>query len=63
MKSPQVPLVHRLISGKPVSIKLQILPKGGFGNLTASPSQKQARQRENSVFIDEHFNDGGARAL
>ena len=31
------------------------LPKGGFGNLIALPLQKQARQRENTVFIDEQF--------
>src|SRR6266704_3521761 len=31
------------------------LPKGGFGNLIALPLQKQARQRGNTVFIDEQF--------
>ena len=31
------------------------LPKGGFGNLIALPLQKQARQRGNSVFLDEQF--------
>ncbi len=31
------------------------LPKGGFGNLIALPLQKQARQRGNTVFLDEHF--------
>jgi superfamily II DNA or RNA helicase/very-short-patch-repair endonuclease len=29
------------------------LPHGGFGNLIALPLQKQARQRGNSVFLDE----------
>ena len=29
------------------------LPKGGFGNLIALPLQKQARQRGNTVFLDE----------
>ena len=29
------------------------LPKGGFGNLIALPLQKTARQRGNSVFLDE----------
>jgi hypothetical protein len=28
------------------------LPKGGFGNLTALPLQKKARDQDNSVFID-----------
>jgi superfamily II DNA or RNA helicase/very-short-patch-repair endonuclease len=32
------------------------LPKGGFGNLIALPLQKRARQRGNSVFLDEQFN-------
>jgi hypothetical protein len=31
------------------------LPKGGFGNLIALPLQKQARQRGNTVFLDERF--------
>jgi superfamily II DNA or RNA helicase/very-short-patch-repair endonuclease len=31
------------------------LPKGGFGNLIALPLQKQARQWENTVFVDERF--------
>jgi superfamily II DNA or RNA helicase/very-short-patch-repair endonuclease len=31
------------------------LAKGGFGNLIALPLQKQARQRGNTVFLDEHF--------
>jgi superfamily II DNA or RNA helicase len=31
------------------------MPKGGFGNLIALPLQKQARQRGNTVFIDEQF--------
>jgi superfamily II DNA or RNA helicase len=31
------------------------LPSGGFGNLIALPLQKQARERENSVFLDELF--------
>ena len=31
------------------------LPQGGFGNLIALPLQKQARQRGNSVFLDERF--------
>ena len=31
------------------------LPSGGFGNLIALPLQKQARERGNSVFIDEKF--------
>lgn len=31
------------------------LPKGGFGNLIALPLQKQARQRGNTVFLDDHF--------
>jgi superfamily II DNA or RNA helicase len=31
------------------------LPKGGFGNLIALPLQKQARQRDNTVFLDEQF--------
>lgn len=32
------------------------LPKGGFGNLIALPLQKSARERGNSVFLDEQFN-------
>ncbi len=32
------------------------LPKGGFGNLIALPLQKAARERGNSVFLDEQFN-------
>ena len=31
------------------------LPKGGFGNLIALPLQRQARQRENTVFLDGQF--------
>jgi superfamily II DNA or RNA helicase/very-short-patch-repair endonuclease len=31
------------------------LPKGGFGNLIALPLQKRARQRGNTVFLDEQF--------
>jgi len=31
------------------------LPKGGFGNLIALPLQQKAREKENSVFIDESF--------
>lgn len=31
------------------------LPKGGFGNLIALPLQRQARDRGNSVFVDEDF--------
>jgi superfamily II DNA or RNA helicase/very-short-patch-repair endonuclease len=31
------------------------LPKGGFGNLIALPLQKQARQRGNTLFLDEQF--------
>jgi superfamily II DNA or RNA helicase/very-short-patch-repair endonuclease len=31
------------------------LPKGGFGNLIALPLQKRARDRGNSVFLDEQF--------
>ena len=31
------------------------LPKGGFGNLIALPLQKAARQRHNSVFLDEEL--------
>ena len=31
------------------------LPQGGFGNLIALPLQKQARERGNSVFLDENF--------
>ena len=31
------------------------LPQGGFGNLIALPLQKQARQRGNTVFLDEQF--------
>ncbi len=32
------------------------LPKGGFGNLIALPLQKLARDRGNSVFLDEQVN-------
>ena len=32
-----------------------MLPNGGFGNLIALPLQKQARQRGNTVFLDEQF--------
>jgi superfamily II DNA or RNA helicase/very-short-patch-repair endonuclease len=32
------------------------LPKGGFGNLIALPLQKTARERGNSVFLDEQSN-------
>src|SRR5205823_5762244 len=31
------------------------LPRGGFGNLIALPLQKQARQRGNTVFLDDKF--------
>jgi hypothetical protein len=31
-------------------------PKGGFGNLIALPLQKSARERGNSIFLDEQFN-------
>ncbi|MBF0408763.1 MAG: DEAD/DEAH box helicase family protein [Candidatus Riflebacteria bacterium] len=31
------------------------LPKGGFGNLIALPLQKQAREKQNSVFLDEQY--------
>jgi very-short-patch-repair endonuclease len=31
------------------------LPRGGFGNLIALPLQKQARERGNSVFVDEQL--------
>jgi hypothetical protein len=31
------------------------LPKGGFGNLIALPLQKEARQRDCSVFVDEEL--------
>jgi superfamily II DNA or RNA helicase/very-short-patch-repair endonuclease len=31
------------------------LPKGGFGNLIALPLQKSARDRGNSIFLDEQF--------
>ena len=31
------------------------LPRGGFGNLIALPLQKQARQRGNTVFLDENL--------
>jgi superfamily II DNA or RNA helicase len=31
------------------------LPRGGFGNLIALPLQHEARQQENSVFVDERF--------
>ena len=32
-----------------------IMPKGGFGNLIALPLQKAAREKGNSVFLDEFF--------
>ena len=32
------------------------MPKGGFGNLIALPLQKQPREQENSMFVDEEFN-------
>ncbi len=32
------------------------LPRGGFGNLIAMPLQKQARERSNSVFLDDDLN-------
>ena len=32
-----------------------VMPKGGFGNLIALPLQKSARQRQCSVFVDEHW--------
>ncbi|MGV8094668.1 MAG: DEAD/DEAH box helicase family protein [Mangrovibacterium sp.] len=31
------------------------MPKGGFGNLIALPLQKTARENNNSIFINEHF--------
>lgn len=31
------------------------MPKGGYGNLIASPLQRQAVEKENSVFVDETF--------
>lgn len=31
------------------------LPKGGFGNLIALPLQKEPRQKDNTVFLDENF--------
>jgi superfamily II DNA or RNA helicase len=31
------------------------LPRGGFGNLIALPLQREARQKGNSVFVDEGF--------
>ena len=31
------------------------MPDGGFGNLIALPLQREARQRGNSVFVDESF--------
>src|SRR5438105_13775092 len=31
------------------------MPRGGFGNLIALPLQKQARERGNTVFLDEQF--------
>ncbi|MCU0836957.1 MAG: DEAD/DEAH box helicase family protein [Chromatiaceae bacterium] len=31
------------------------MPKGGFGNLIALPLQKAARERDCSVFVDEHL--------
>lgn len=35
------------------------LPKGGFGNLIALPLQKKARQRDNTVFLDDQFRPHG----
>lgn len=35
------------------------LPKGGFGNLIALPLQKRARERGNSVFVDQLFQPHG----
>ncbi|MDB6131705.1 MAG: UvsW helicase [Verrucomicrobiales bacterium] len=35
------------------------LPRGGFGNLIALPLQKKARMRNNTVFLDEHFEPFG----
>ncbi|WP_343300099.1 DNA primase small subunit domain-containing protein [Burkholderia sp. MS455] len=32
-----------------------VLPKGGFGNLIALPLQKQPRERDCSVFVNERF--------
>jgi very-short-patch-repair endonuclease len=32
------------------------LPQGGFGNLIALPLQKEARERGNSLFLDDDFN-------
>lgn len=32
------------------------MPKGGFGNLIALPLQKKAREKGNSIFIDENLN-------
>ncbi len=31
------------------------LPQGGFGNLIALPLQRKPREKENSVFVDEHL--------
>ena len=31
------------------------MPKGGFGSLIALPLQREARLRDNSVFLDSHF--------
>jgi superfamily II DNA or RNA helicase len=31
------------------------LPKGGYGNLIALPLQQKARQRGNTLFVDEHL--------
>jgi superfamily II DNA or RNA helicase len=31
------------------------MPKGGFGNLIALPLQKNPRDRDNSIFVDENF--------
>ena len=31
------------------------VPKGGFGNLIALPFQGQARQKGNTLFVDEQF--------
>jgi hypothetical protein len=35
------------------------LPHGGFGNLIAMPLQKQARERGNTVFLDDTFEPHG----
>jgi hypothetical protein len=31
------------------------LPKGGFGNLIALPLQKAAREKNHSIFLDDHL--------